>query len=262
MRVQVRNRPRIASTSTSAGSRCAAASGCARLPALEPGQRVVLLLRARPISISGCFGDPAPRRLHRAPARPAASGSAAATARRPAPRAPAAPTARAAPRASRPRRRCPRDDRRSRAKRAGIVASVKSRGIAVVDLVPGERRRDARVGCRPHRVGAGDGAVLGVLVVVEEDAVALFLPPLARRQRRRAPLDLARERQRGAAHLGERPAPLDAHVDVHAARARRLRPADETEVVERRAARPARPRGSAPTSTPGTGSRSTRSSSG
>ena len=65
--------------------------------------------------------------------------------------------------------------------------------------------------------------------------MAFFLPPLARGQRRRAPLDLARERQRGASHLVERPAPLDAHVDVHAARARRLRPADEAEVVERRA---------------------------
>ena len=65
--------------------------------------------------------------------------------------------------------------------------------------------------------------------------MALLLPPLARRERRRAPLDLARERQRGAAHLVERPAPLDAHVDVHAARAGRLRPADEPEVVERRA---------------------------
>ena len=80
--------------------------------------------------------------------------------------------------------------------------------------------------------------------------MALLLPPLARRERRRAPLDLARERQRGAAHLVERPAPLDAHVDVHAARARRLRPADEAEVVERRAHDAARPRGSAATRRP------------
>jgi hypothetical protein len=34
----------------------------------------------------------------------------------------------------------------------------------------------------PHRVGRGDGAVLGVLVVVDEDAVALLLPPLAGRE--------------------------------------------------------------------------------
>src|SRR5262245_26832841 len=59
--------------------------------------------------------------------------------------------------------------------------------LARLDLVPGERRRDARVRRRPHRVRAGDGAVLGVLVVVEEDAVTLLLPPLARRDLRRAP---------------------------------------------------------------------------
>ena len=64
--------------------------------------------------------------------------------------------------------------------------------------------------------------------------MALFLPPLARREIGRAPLDLARQRQRGTADLVERPAPLDAHVDVHAARPRRLRPADEAEVVQRR----------------------------
>jgi hypothetical protein len=44
--------PRIASTSTSAGSRCAAASR-GGLPALESRQRIVLLC-ARAISISGC----------------------------------------------------------------------------------------------------------------------------------------------------------------------------------------------------------------
>jgi hypothetical protein len=33
----------------------------------------------------------------------------------------------------------------------------------------------------------------------------------------RAALDLAREGERGAAHLGERPARLDPHVHVHPA---------------------------------------------
>src|SRR5262249_41415997 len=46
-------------------------------------------------------------------------------------------------------------------------------------LVPRDRRRHARVGLRAHRVRPGHGAVLGVLVVVEEDAVPLLLPPLA-----------------------------------------------------------------------------------
>ena len=58
------------------------------------------------------------------------------------------------------------------------------RGLAGVDLVPGQRRRHARVRRRPHRVGARHRAVLRVLVVVEEHAVALFLPPLARGQSR------------------------------------------------------------------------------
>ena len=50
----------------------------------------------------------------------------------------------------------------------------------------------------------------------------------------RAPLDLARQRERRAPHLIEGPAPLDAHVDVDAARARGLGPTDQSEVVERR----------------------------
>ena len=136
------------------------------------------------------------------------------------------------------------------AKRAGIVASVKSPGSQRVDLVPGQRRRHARVGRRPHRVGRGDGAVLGVLVVVEEDAVALLLPPLAGGERRRAPLDLARQRQRGAAHLVEAPAPLDAHVDVHAARARGLGPARPARGRRASRARRAPPRAPAATSRP------------
>ena len=61
-----------------------------------------------------------------------------------------------------------------------------------------------------------------------------LLPPLARGEGRRAPLHLARERERGAPHLGEGPRALDAHEHVHAARARRLRPSDETEISQRR----------------------------
>src|SRR5207244_4517508 len=59
-------------------------------------------------------------------------------------------------------------------------------------LGPAERRRDARVRRRTHRVRRGDGSILRVLVVVDEDAVPLLLPPLRRRQLRRAPLHLAR----------------------------------------------------------------------
>src|SRR5450759_180687 len=62
---------------------------------------------------------------------------------------------------------------------------------------------------RPDGVGAGDCAVLRVLVVVDEDAVAFLLPPAARGELRRAALDVAGEGQRGAANLRERPAVLD-----------------------------------------------------
>ena len=63
--------------------------------------------------------------------------------------------------------------------------------------------------------------------------MALLLPPLARGERRGALLDVARERQRGAPDLGVRPASLDADVDVDAARAGGLGPADEADGVER-----------------------------
>src|SRR5688572_18466365 len=106
--------------------------------------------------------------------------------------------------------------------------------VAAVDLIPRKRRRDARLRGRTHRVRGSDGAILCVLVVVDEDAVALFLPPLARGELRRPALHVAGERQSGAAHLVEGPAPLDARADVHAARARGLRPANEVEIVEGR----------------------------
>src|SRR5664280_120255 len=99
-------------------------------------------------------------------------------------------------------------------------------------LVPGQRRRDARVGPGPDGVRAGDGAVLRVLVVVDEDAVALLLPPAARGELRNPALDVASECQRGATDLGEGPATLDPDVDVDAAATRRLGPADEVDVHE------------------------------
>ena len=63
--------------------------------------------------------------------------------------------------------------------------------------------------------------------------MALLLPPLARREFRCPGLDVARERQRRPADLGVGPAGLDPDVDVDPARARRLRPADEPDRLER-----------------------------
>src|SRR5207247_7053372 len=86
----------------------------------------------------------------------------------------------------------------------------------------------------PHGIRRASGAVLGILVVVEEDAVSFLLPPFRRRQLGDAPLDLAGKRQRRSAHLSERPALLDARVDMHPARSTPLRPALETQLFEQR----------------------------
>src|SRR5574341_1246349 len=101
------------------------------------------------------------------------------------------------------------------------------RRIAVRHLVPVERHRNARIRRRPHRPRGRHCPVLGVLVVVDKDAVPLLLPPLARRQLWRSPLHRARQRHRRPPHLVEPPAPLDAHVHVHPARPRRLRPSPQ-----------------------------------
>src|SRR4029077_2410330 len=83
-------------------------------------------------------------------------------------------------------------------------------------------------------VGRRDRPITRVLVVVDEDALApLLLPPRRRDELRRAALDLARERQRAPAHLAEAPLRLDSARDMDPAIARRLRPADEAELVER-----------------------------
>ena len=106
-------------------------------------------------------------------------------------------------------------------------------GHDVGDLVPAQRERDPRVGERPDGIGRGHRPVLRVLVVVEEHAVALLLPPLRGRDRGRPALDVARQRERGAPDLPVRPARLDPDVHVDPARARRLRPADEPDRVQR-----------------------------
>ncbi len=119
--------------------------------------------------------------------------------------------------------------------RAGTVAKVKSAGLQSSTSFQCERRRDARVGRGPHRVGGCDRAILGVLVVVDEHAVALLLPPLAGGKTRCARFDFARERERAAAHFVEAPAWLRDGQDVHAARTGSLGPADQTKVMKNRA---------------------------
>src|SRR5208283_2882941 len=90
-------------------------------------------------------------------------------------------------------------------------------GGAVRDLTPVEGCGNASVGERADGVGGAGGAILGVLVVVEEDAVPLLFPPLGTGDVRPAAFYGARERHGGAADFGEGPRRLDADVDVHAA---------------------------------------------
>src|SRR5262245_44514165 len=89
--------------------------------------------------------------------------------------------------------------------------------IALGDFVPLEWRRDARVRRWPNGVGRGDRPILRILVVIDEHAVPLFFPPLARGELGRASLDITREGKRCATHLLEGPSLRHAYVDVHPA---------------------------------------------
>ena len=111
--------------------------------------------------------------------------------------------------------------------RSGTVSSRRSPGSTSGTSSQRERARHARVGGRADRVAGGDGAVARVLVVVDEHAVALLLPPLARREVGRAALDLARQGERRAADAQRVPLRHDPDVDVDPLRARRLRVAAE-----------------------------------
>jgi len=104
--------------------------------------------------------------------------------------------------------------------------------LAAGHLVPVQGRRDTGIGGRADGVGRGDGPILRVLVVVEEDPVPLLLPPLGGGDLGSPSLHLPREGDRGPAHLGVGPAPLDPAVDVEAPRAGGLRPAREAVVFQ------------------------------
>ena len=109
-------------------------------------------------------------------------------------------------------------------------------GVKRVDLVPGQRRRHLGAGTGAHRPRAEDGLVRRVLVVVDEDAAAaLLLPPGRGDQLGAAPLELARGGDRRRPHLVRVPARLEPDVDVQAAVPGRLRVADHPELVEQAA---------------------------
>ena len=100
------------------------------------------------------------------------------------------------------------------------------------ELLPRHRRahRCTRAGAQAPRTG--DGAVPVVLVEVDEDPLAALLLPPGRRHPVVTPLELATEADRRVPQFPEGPARLDAHVDVDAAVAARLRVAPHAEVLE------------------------------
>ena len=92
-------------------------------------------------------------------------------------------------------------------------------GLTVRHLGPAQRRRHPCVRTWSDRVRRRGRMVLGVLVVVDEHAVALFFPPLAGGNLGRTSFDFAGQGDRGAANFGERPPRRNPCVDVESARA-------------------------------------------
>ena len=168
MRYQIELGPRIPSTSTSTGSSRSAAAGYRCAPRIERGHRLVLGLGA---------GDLDQRHGRLSPA-----GTACASLRRLLGR-----TQFLGPIQQRVQAAWRVVDAFPRIADFGVARRHcrhrERLGPAVGHLCPVKWRRHPRVGPRTDRVGRRDGAVLGVLVEVDEDAFAAFLlPPLARRQ--------------------------------------------------------------------------------
>ena len=118
------------------------------------------------------------------------------------------------------------------ANRCGTVATVKCLGSQSATSSHRSGVETRASGRGPHRVRRRDRAVFGVLVEVDEHALAFLLPPAAGGQLGRASLDFPRHRLGGQPHLPKRPARHDARIDVEAARPRRLRPRGQPVVLE------------------------------
>ncbi len=104
--------------------------------------------------------------------------------------------------------------------------------VAIGNFIPIERRRYARVGDGSDRIRRAGSSILGVLVIVEEYAVAFLLPPLGTGQDGNPALHCSRKRYGRAPNFGEGPARLDPRINVHSARAASLRPAAQSHFLE------------------------------
>src|SRR5439155_12234532 len=98
--------------------------------------------------------------------------------------------------------------------------------VDIADLVPADGGGDGRLRHAAYGVGAGDGVVAGVLVVIDEQhgRVPVLAPPGGSDQVRGAAFDLAGEGERRPPYLGEAPPRLDPDVDVQASPAGGLGP--------------------------------------
>src|SRR5207302_11276652 len=81
---------------------------------------------------------------------------------------------------------------------------------------------------RAYRICRAGGSVLRVLVIVEKNAVTLFLPPFRTGQRGSTALHRARQRDGRAPHLRKTPARLDADIDVNSTTTTGLGPATQS----------------------------------
>ena len=93
----------------------------------------------------------------------------------------------------------------------------KVRGFTFRNLIPVKRRGNARVWQRSHGIRGTCGPILCILVVVEKDAMPLFLPPFRARKRRQPTFDRTRQSQRSPSNFREGPPLMNPDIDVHSA---------------------------------------------
>src|SRR5579875_1882962 len=237
IRVQVEDRPRIESTRTSSGASSAAAAGYLLFHRSSPASAASLLgefattisgifvrgFFAADLAREGATRVPSPAILRKCGGHGASPSPAAASLAASSSNGSNEPGAVDVPMRVTPFSETPRHAK------DGEIAR-----LAVGYLMPIKRRGHASIGQRAHRIRRARGAILRVLVVIEEHAVALLLPPFGAGQRRGAALDFARERQRGPAHLVEGPARMNSHIDMHAARTAGLGPSLQSGLLQQR----------------------------
>ena len=221
MRVHVEERPRIESTSTSSTARRFPISGCFSSSAQDPPERLPYLENSPPRSaasfVLGFFAARlGARRCHAwRLAIPSCENAEATVRHRGRPLHPCAASSSSC--SSEPGNlsmsACGSP---ISAKRFGIDEEREVGWIARWNFIPVKRSRYARVRHRPHRICGARRPILRILVVVEEHAVALLLPPLRCRQRRHAAFNCSRQSNGRAPDFREGPARLNAHVHVHA----------------------------------------------